>query len=81
MWITALSNLKKVLELGGSSLEQVVKYTVFLKDMDDFAEMNKTFVAVNSKPVQMDMRLHSVPAQSLPGSDLCSGWPSAGAQG
>ena len=37
---TALTNLKSVLESAGSDLEQVVKTTVFLTDMAQFAEMN-----------------------------------------
>ena len=36
----ALTNLKAVVEAGGSSLEQVIKTTVFLKDMGDFVKMN-----------------------------------------
>jgi len=36
-------NLKAVLEAGGSSLGQVVKATVFLKDMNDFAAMNAVY--------------------------------------
>jgi len=36
----ALQNLKAVVEAGGSSLENVVKTTVFLKDMNDFVAMN-----------------------------------------
>jgi 2-iminobutanoate/2-iminopropanoate deaminase len=38
-----LENLKAVLEAGGSSLGQVVKATVFLKDMNDFAAMNAVY--------------------------------------
>lgn len=38
-----LENLKAVLEAGGSSLAQVVKTTVFLKDMNDFAAMNAVY--------------------------------------
>ena len=38
-----LPNLKAVLEAGGSSLGQVVKATVFLKDMNDFAAMNAVY--------------------------------------
>ncbi|RLI49088.1 MAG: deaminase [Candidatus Thorarchaeota archaeon] len=38
-----LMNLKAVLEAAGSSLEKVVKVTVFLRDMDDFAEMNAEY--------------------------------------
>ena len=40
---TALTNLKSVLESAGSSLESVVKTTVFLTDMAQFAEMNAVY--------------------------------------
>ena len=33
-------NLRAVIEAAGATLEQVVKTTVFLKDMQDFAAMN-----------------------------------------
>lgn len=36
-------NLKAVLAAAGSSLDKVVKTTVFLKDMNDFAAMNETY--------------------------------------
>jgi 2-iminobutanoate/2-iminopropanoate deaminase len=36
-------NLTAVLEAAGSSLDQVVKTTVFLADMKDFAEMNGVY--------------------------------------
>lgn len=38
-----LRNLSAVLEAAGSSLEQVVKTTVFLADMGDFAAMNEVY--------------------------------------
>lgn len=38
-----LTNLKNVLEDAGSSLGDVVKTTVFLKDMGDFAKMNAIY--------------------------------------
>ncbi|MEI8352030.1 MAG: RidA family protein [bacterium] len=38
-----IDNLKAVLEAAGSSLDQVVKTTVFLRDMDDFPAMNKVY--------------------------------------
>ena len=38
-----LENLKAVVEAGGSSLDKVVKVTVFLKDMNDFAAMNEVY--------------------------------------
>jgi 2-iminobutanoate/2-iminopropanoate deaminase len=39
----ALENLKGVLEAAGSSLQKVVKTSVFLKDMDEFAQMNAVY--------------------------------------
>lgn len=39
----ALENLKAVLEAGGSSLKKVIKCTVFLADMNDFASMNEVY--------------------------------------
>jgi 2-iminobutanoate/2-iminopropanoate deaminase len=38
-----LDNLKAVLEAGGSSLDKVVKTTVFLRDMADFPRMNEVY--------------------------------------
>jgi 2-iminobutanoate/2-iminopropanoate deaminase len=38
-----LENLKAVLEEAGASLASVVKTTVYLKDMGDFAEMNGAY--------------------------------------
>ncbi len=40
-----LENLKAILEAAGTSLAKVVKATVFLKDFNDFAEMNKVYGA------------------------------------
>lgn len=38
-----LENLKAVLTAAGSSLDRVVKTTVFLKDMGRFSEMNEVY--------------------------------------
>ena len=38
-----LKNLAAVLEAAGSSLDKVVKTTVFLADMKEFAEMNEVY--------------------------------------
>lgn len=38
-----MANLQAVLVAAGSSLEEVVKTTVFLRDMNDFAEMNDVY--------------------------------------
>ena len=38
-----LTNLKNVLEAAGSSLDRVVKTTVFIRDMADFPKMNAIY--------------------------------------
>lgn len=38
-----LENLKAIVEAAGSSLEKVVKATVYLKDMNDFGAMNEAY--------------------------------------
>jgi 2-iminobutanoate/2-iminopropanoate deaminase len=38
-----LENLKGILEAAGSNLHHVVKTTVFLKDLNDFAAMNEVY--------------------------------------
>jgi 2-iminobutanoate/2-iminopropanoate deaminase len=40
-----LENLKAIVEEAGSSLDRVVKATVFLKDMNDFSAMNAVYAA------------------------------------
>ncbi|KZT72857.1 endoribonuclease L-PSP [Daedalea quercina L-15889] len=39
----ALKNLKTVIEAGGGAIDKVVKTTVFLADMNDFAAMNAIY--------------------------------------
>lgn len=39
----ALENLKAILEAAGTDLSRVVKATVYLKDMNDFAAMNAVY--------------------------------------
>jgi 2-iminobutanoate/2-iminopropanoate deaminase len=39
----ALLNLKNLVEAAGSTLDQVVKVTVFLKDINDFARLNSIY--------------------------------------
>ena len=46
----ALNNMKAVLEAGGSSLDKVVKCSVFLEDMDDFTRMNGVYAEFFNSP-------------------------------
>jgi 2-iminobutanoate/2-iminopropanoate deaminase len=39
----ALTNIQHVLEAAGTSLDRVVKTTVFLRDMNDFSKMNAIY--------------------------------------
>jgi len=45
------SNLRAILEAAGTGLERLVKTTVFLTDLDDFAAMNEVYAGhVGSSP-------------------------------
>ena len=46
----SLSNVKAILEAAGTSMDQVVKTTVFLKDMNDFATMNEIYSSFFNQP-------------------------------
>lgn len=46
----SLSNVKAILESAGCSLNDVVKTTVFLKDMNDFAAMNLVYGSYFNEP-------------------------------
>lgn len=40
-----MKNMKNLLEAAGSSMEQVIKTTVFIKDMEDFGKINEIYAA------------------------------------
>ena len=46
----ALMNAEAVLRAAGSGLDKVVKTTVFLSDMDNFAAMNEVYARFFSEP-------------------------------
>ncbi len=58
-----LANLAAVLEAAGSSLEQVLKCTVFLKDLDDFAAMNAVYseVFLSEQPARSTVQVAKLP--------------------
>ncbi|HOE14039.1 MAG TPA: RidA family protein [Candidatus Saccharicenans sp.] len=43
-------NLRAILQAAGSSLNEVVKATVFLADMNDFSRMNEVYAQYFSEP-------------------------------
>ena len=58
-----LSNLRAIAEAAGASLEDVVKTTVFLKDMNDFAAMNGVFAEYfpNTPPARAAIQAAALP--------------------
>jgi 2-iminobutanoate/2-iminopropanoate deaminase len=60
----ALLNLAAVLSAGGASLRDVVKTTVFLVDMNDFATMNQVYAEVfaDSPPARSTVAVAALPA-------------------
>ena len=68
----ALENLKAVLAAAGSSMDRVVKATVFLKNMADFAVMNEVYAEYfgNSKPARSTVAVAELPKGALVEIDL-----------
>lgn len=63
----ALENLKAVVEAAGSSMEKVVKTTVFMKDMGDFAKMNDVYAEffVQDPPARSAVEVSRLPKDVL----------------
>ena len=60
--------LQAILEGAGSSLSKIVKCTVFLKNMNDFAEMNKVyteFFPADSAPARSTIEVARLPKDVL----------------
>lgn len=58
-----LKNVKAILEAGNSSLEDVVKVTIYLQDIKDFALVNKVYSKYfeNSLPARACIEVSSLP--------------------
>lgn len=46
----ALTNIKAILEEAGTSMDNVLKTTVFMANMDDFADMNAVYAEFFTEP-------------------------------
>ncbi|MBD5559380.1 MAG: RidA family protein [Clostridia bacterium] len=46
----SLENLKAVVEAGGASMDSVIKTTVFIRHMDDFARINEVYAKYFDAP-------------------------------
>ena len=62
-----LDNLKAILGAAGTGLEQVVKSTVFLKDMNDFTRMNQVYETYfnESPPARSAVEVARLPKEAL----------------
>lgn len=62
-----MDNVKAVLEGAGSSLERVVKCTVFLKDMNDFGPMNEEYGSYFKElpPARTTVQVAKLPRDAL----------------
>ncbi len=63
-----LTYVKNILEEAGSSLQKVIKATVFLKDMNDFAAMNavyKEFFQPETAPARSTIQVARLPKDAL----------------
>ncbi len=64
----SLLNVKAILEAAGTDLSKVIKATVFLKDMNDFAEMNKVYAEIfgeSNHPARAAVEVARLPKDAL----------------
>ena len=62
-----MKNLSAVLMAGESSLNDVIKTTIFLADMDDFLKVNKIYAKYfgNHKPARSTVAVKTLPLNAL----------------
>ncbi len=65
--LQVFKNIRSVLDSIGLSLDNVVKTTVFLKNMDDFKDMNSTYEKSfgNHKPARSAVEVSKLPLNAL----------------
>lgn len=65
--VRVLENLKAVLEEAGSSMDSVVKTTIFLADMDSFATVNEIYEKAfgDHKPARSTVAVKTLPKNAL----------------
>jgi 2-iminobutanoate/2-iminopropanoate deaminase len=62
-----MANIKGILEAAGSNFHHVVKTTVFLKDMSDFAAMNEVYgkYFTQAPPARSTVQVSRLPKDAL----------------
>ncbi len=63
----ALKNIKAILEEAGACVDNVLKTTVFITNMDDFQEVNAAYSTVFSKnfPARSCVAVHQLPLNAF----------------
>ncbi|NLT39414.1 MAG: RidA family protein [Clostridiales bacterium] len=63
----SLLNVKAILESAGTGIENVVKVTVYLQNMDDFSEMNNTYMSFfpEQAPARSAVEVSRLPKDAL----------------
>lgn len=65
--LASLSNVKEIIKAAGLDVDNIVKTTVFLRDMNDFAEMNKIYEDFfgNHKPARSTIQVAKLPKDAI----------------
>lgn len=64
----SLTNLRAILETAGSGMDKILKTTVFLKDMEDFAAMNAVyaeFFGAGGYPARSAVQVARLPRDAM----------------
>lgn len=63
----SLENVKAILEAAGSSMDNVIKTVVFLRDMNDFAAMNAVYATYfpNNPPARSAVQVARLPKDAI----------------
>ncbi len=71
----ALENIKGILEAAGVNLHHVIKTTVFLKDMNDFAGMNEVYARyfAAAPPARSTVQVSRLPKDALVEIEVMAG--------
>ncbi len=70
-----LENVKGILEAAGSNMHHVVKTTVFLKDMNEFAAMNEVYAKyfTLAPPARSTVQVSRLPKDALVEIEVIAG--------
>jgi 2-iminobutanoate/2-iminopropanoate deaminase len=65
--VKVMANLLAVLEAAGCSLSDIIKTTIYLKDMDDFESVNKAYAAAlnDHRPARATVEVSRLPKDVL----------------